>query len=105
MKTYKITGVAKDVCCVEQMLAYNIAFRIHINHDRDFEQCTTAAEKDILVKKYRDMYMGFLANESKRKYNPDALFVALNHGLKKYIDKFFIASDYETVGRAFPIPY
>lgn len=104
MKTYKIQGVEKDVCCVEQKLAYNIAFRCDIGHSTQFKACKTNIQKSELVSKLRDMYMGFMA-DTKVKYNPDALFVALNQGLKNYMENPFIASDYETIGKAFPIPY
>lgn len=104
MKCYKIKNVDKAVCTVEQKLAYNIAFRCHISYTDKYKACETEIQRNELVTSLRDLYMGYM-KEKKVKYNPDALFVALNQGLKNYIEHPFIATDYEQIGKAFPIPY
>ena len=37
--------------------------------------------------------------------NIDAIIVAFRNGFKSYCEKFFIASNYEQVGKTFAIPY
>lgn len=38
MKYHKIPNVEKSVCTAEQMIAYNIAFRLHISYANQFEE-------------------------------------------------------------------
>lgn len=106
IKCYKIKSIDKNVCCVEQKLAYNIAFRCHISYGDLYKKCETEIQRHELLINMRNRYMGYLSeSENNQKYNPDALFVALNNGLRRYIEHPFIASDYESIGKAFAIPY
>lgn len=101
MKYGKIRGIDKKVCTAEQMVAYNLAFRY----------------RDIIKKAYDKMPMEFqksevimqatrkLSNQVK-KYNKDAVFCALNVGLKNYINsEYAILSSYSEIGEMFPAYY
>ena len=106
MKCYKIRGIDKNVCCVEQKLAYNIAFHCHISYGDLYRNANTEIQRNELLIEMRDTHIKRLEElKSNKKYNPDALFVALNNGLRKYIEHPFIAFDYECIGKAFAIPY
>lgn len=81
MKLHKIRGIDLSVCSAEQMIAYNIA---NANHDI----FTTAEE---MLKTYTP----------SSKYNLDAIKQALTNGLQKYLERPFIATNYESVGKTF----
>lgn len=106
MKVYKIRGVPKDVCCVEQKLAYNLASFYKTCITNDLKQAFDASQRLDIIYGYRDYMMRYFAEHyPKTRYNPDALKVALNQGLKNYIEHPFIADTYERVAEGFPIPY
>lgn len=108
MKTHKIRNIKKSVCCAEEMIAYNLSFRANISYGdkfRDYieknnpieiEICNTVSEiRDRLVEDYR--------RDGNKKYDIDAIFVALNSGLMEYLINPFIATEYSQVGKAFRI--
>lgn len=107
MNLHKIPKIDKAVCSAEQKIAYNIAFRVHINHGDSFQSLPTEAAKSEakgkLIRLYMENYQQSYDYKPGR-YNEDAIFVALNQGLQEYLEKPFIASNYESIGRAFPIP-
>ena len=110
MKYHKIRGVDKSVCTAEQMVAYNIAFRLHITYQDDFDQvnaCNPGGARSDCVKLTHDGLRQFQMAYGYKpgKFDEDAIFCALNAGLYNYLCKPFIASDYETVGMAFPALY
>lgn len=110
MKYHKICGVEKSVCTAEQMIAYNLAFRAHISFQDEYNKarsvsaaCVSALVGEIValsMKNYRSAY-----DYKPGKYDEDAIFSALNAGLSAYLDQPFIASDYATIGKAFPANY
>lgn len=105
MKLHKIPGVDKDVCTCEQKIAYNLAFRIHINYwcdwdsVKDLDETSRAFGVEALIEKIMLDY----DNVAGKKYNREAVTAALAAGLAKYLDRFFIADSYEQIGRAFPV--
>jgi hypothetical protein len=107
MKTIKIRDVDKSVCTAEQKIAYNLAFRAHISYGDKYN--SVPADKMIrnnVIVEIRDAAMRIFRNECVLgKYNEDAIFCCLNAGLGKYLEKPFIATDYETIGKAFPLNY
>ena len=109
MKYHKIRGVEKSVCTAEQKIAYNIAFRIHINHGDEFCALPTAAAKAEAASSLIHMYIGFFREDQERKnskrFDIDAIFSALNAGLSDYLENHFIACDYASIGMAFPAHY
>jgi hypothetical protein len=52
------------------------------------------------MKNYRSEY-----DYKPGKYDEDAIFCALNAGISAYLERPFIASDYVTIGKAFPAHY
>ena len=106
MKTRKIRNVAKEVCTAEQKIAYNLAFRAHISFGDKYRTATSGVDKSNIFVTARDIEIAAFKREcGDKKYNIDAIFVALNQGLKDYLSKPFIATDYAEIGKAFPIPY
>ena len=110
MKYHKIQNVEKSVCTAEQMIAYNIAFRLHISYADEFKKvnavnqgearadCVDLARKGL--KWYRMSY-----SYKPGKYDEDAIFSALLAGLYDYLAEFRIFSNYEDIGIAFPAHY
>ena len=106
MKTRKIRNVSKEVCTAEQKIAYNMAFRAHISYGDKFKAATNGVDKSQIAKEVRDIEIAdFMRNHGEEGFNIDAIFVALNQGLKDYLAKPFIATDYEQIGKVFSIPY
>jgi len=108
MKTKKIRNIDRSVCVGEQKVAYNMAFRAHINCSSKYEKLDSEMEKSAFITKIRDLLMEEFRSAYDYKpgeFNEDVIFVALNQGLKNYMENFFIASEYEQIGKAFPIPY
>lgn len=110
MKYHKIRNVEKSVCTAEQKIAYNIAWRIDLSYGSQFradlenvgnlaiDEAVTKL-RDIGLKNYK------LSYTYTDKYDIDAIFAALNAGLKKYLLKPFIATRYDEIGEAFPANY
>lgn len=89
MKTHKIRGVEKSVCCCEQKIAYNLAFSyLHVNG--------WSVETAMRVYRGSAGYSG--------RYNDAAIEAALTAGAEAYRAKPFIAWNYEDIGAAFPLP-
>lgn len=112
MKYHKIRNVPMDVCTAEQKLAYNVAFRCHISFGDKIRSVIDAGypEMDIadLVFQARDIMLNFLREDLEKhnkKYDIDAVFCALNAGLRAYIEHPHIYSNYEDIGKAFPAYY
>ena len=112
MKYHKISNINLEVCTAEQMIAYNIAFDLHINYGDVYEeQKNKCMEFEIAnfseklvnegIKGYKSAY-----DYTPGKYNIDAIFCCLNAGLRKYLDgNHFILASYDDVGKAFPATY
>lgn len=49
MKWHKIRNVPIDVCSAEQKVAYNMAFRVHINQGDQYRALQTTAEKEYAI--------------------------------------------------------
>ena len=110
MRYHKIRNVPMEVCTAEQKIAYNLAFRASISYQEAYNEakiisavCVSEILRQIVaisMENYRSAY-----NYKQGKYDEDAIFSALNAGLSAYLDHPFIASDYETIGKAFPALY
>lgn len=108
LKYHKIRNVPKEDCTCEQMIAYNMASRSCTSFIDKFkkakecsEMCANNFVNDIIdyqIKSYMECY-------PNSKYNIDAIQSCLRAGLKKYLEKPFIAWDYKQVGKAFPAYY
>lgn len=96
LKTRKIPGVDKSVCCAEQKIAYNLAFstRDHILRcGLNGEQAVAEAMK----------FWRHCPESQNSRHNSDAIRAALAGGLDNYLNSFFIASSYEQIGKSFPL--
>lgn len=107
MKYHKIRNVEKTVCAAEQKIAYNIAFRQHISYQGDFDQvnaCDPEAAKSYCETLTRNAISLFRKAPDYKpgRFDEDAISYSLNAGLYGYLSKPFIASSYETIGKAFP---
>ena len=108
MKYNKIRGVEKSVCTAEQKIAYNLAFRASISYQDVYNKAKTISAvcvSDILRKIVEQEMHEFSFSSDCGKYNGDAIESALNAGIENYLNNPFIASDYATIGKAFPALY
>ena len=106
VKTNKIYGIDKSICCAEQKIAYNIAHSWSDIVKAALEKCYTEVQKhEIVFEAIQKSLKNFEETYGAEKYNIDAIFIALNQGMRKYCEKPFIAFSYESIGKAFPIPY
>lgn len=109
MTYHKIRGVDKSTCTAEQKIAYNMAWRIRMDcrYSLDAPDVSgwpashLAAVLANAIRAYTTQYM-----EQGGKYDVDAIFCALNAGLKSYIlGKYHILTSYQEIGKAFPALY
>lgn len=109
MKVHKIRNVEKEVCCAEQKIAYNMAFRCHISHQERFNRLlkegTQAGISEAIARMIREQVDSFVRNYQAKSWNVDAISHALRQGLETYLRKPFIATTYNQIGEAFPIAY
>lgn len=107
MKYHKIRGIPLDVCTAEQKIAYNLAFEISINGEQKYKEarkisaiCADELLHDLIKWKF-DSWMRLYGG----KYNDDAIYACLLAGLAEYLIKPFIATEYQSIGKAFPAYY
>lgn len=106
MKCKKIAGVEKSICTCEQKIAYNYAFSWVEVYNRRCQECETEIQKNEVLQDIIDFIISDISrNETMKKYNVDAIITAFRNGFTNYCKNFFIASDYETIGKVFIIPY
>lgn len=107
MKTHKIPGVEKSVCTAEQKIAYNLTFANYYYHRDRFNNLPTEMAKSQAVNDLREHWLNLyrLGRSYTGKYNEDAIAVALNQGIRSYMENPFIAGSYEEIGECFKIPY
>lgn len=106
LKCKKIRNIDKQVCTCEQKIAYNYAFKWvdtgkKILSSNMAEIGKSQAFMDIeklVVKSIKE-------NKIDKKYNIDAIVIAFRQGFRNYCNNFFIASNYESIGKCFIIPY
>lgn len=110
MKYHKIPNVDKSICTAEQMIAYNIAFRLHISYADQFGKVNAVNSgraradcADLAMEGLKHYRMSYPYKPGK--YDEDAIFSALLAGLYDYLSDFHIFSSYEDIGRAFPAHY
>ena len=105
MKLHKIRKVDKAVCSCEQKIAYNAAFRAEMYYGNSYRRLPEC-EKGETILKIADCMMTMYRNGYSYKpgrYNEDAILAALRAGLAAYLEKPFIACDYDAIGTAFPV--
>lgn len=108
MKYTKIRNIPLDVCTAEQKIAYNLAFRAHISFQDKFNTLKAEQKFETVISEFISDIIRFEIKEYSQNYtigNIDAIFSALNAGLRNYFEKPFIASNYDDIGKAFPANY
>ena len=107
MKLHKIRNVNLEECSKEQKIAANLAWCAHSWYSC-YRELTVEFQKSNAIADIRDdMIKHFKEHYSIKGLDMDAVFVALNQGLKTYMDRpsAKIYADYAEIGRDFPIPY
>lgn len=106
MKCKKISGIEKSVCTCEQKIAYNYAFSWSDTYKRRCKECTTQIQKAEILQDIIEFITADISRkETMEKYNADAIITAFRNGFVNYCNNFFIASDYEKIGKCFVIGY
>lgn len=106
IKCKKINGLEKTVCTAEQKIAYNYAFSWCDTYKRRVKECATAIQKADVLQDIIDFIISDISHRANmKKYNIDAIIIAFRQGFPEYTEKFFIATDYERIGKVFKIPY
>lgn len=110
MKVHKIRGIDRAVCCAEQKIAYNIAWRLALRYRDSYKKQIAENPPRLAIHEYfaEMLHAGMKEwsyNKDYNKYNTDAIQTALRNGIEKYFNNYFIASDYECIGKCFEIPY
>ena len=110
MKYHKIRNIPLEVCTAEQMIASNIAFRLHISYQdeydkiKGFPEIVVSDAVDQLVNAGVKLYTQ-APDYNPDRYNLDAITSALRAGLRGYMDKYQIFTSHAQVGKAFPAHY
>ena len=109
VKYHKIRNVDKHICTVEQKIAYNIAFTLHINIEDQYRKLlsrSVIAAEDFLYQVIQMEINSFKVNYPNSRYDIDGIFSALRAGLADYLmSDHHIFSDYKECGKAFPAYY
>ena len=106
MKCHKIRGIDLKTCTAEQKIAYNYAFMWVDCGKKAFNSDNSESVKsEELQNIINCIIKNMEQNGTNKRYNIDAVITAFRNGFRGYCKNFFIASDYETIGKAFPIPY
>lgn len=112
MKYHKIRNVPLTTCTAESKIAYNLAFIAHINYQGMYDKAKAqglnrATINDFIADVIQQEMREYRREDGYKpgQYSEDAIFACLNAGLEKYLDKPFIAGDYEQIGKAFPSLY
>lgn len=112
MTYHKIRNVPLEVCAAEQKIAYNCAFYAHISFQDEWDEakrnsavCASDLLHEIIQIKMKDLRRELERKNYLTRYDLDAIQACLNAGLADYLDKPFIATLYEQVGKAFPAHY
>ena len=106
IKCRKIKNVEKSICTAEQKIAYNYAFSYADIGRKLFNSDIAESGKAHGMHDIECMVLdGIKRNGIDKKYNVDAIIIAFRNGFREYCKNFFIASNYEMIGKCFKIPY
>lgn len=114
MKVHKIPNVDKHICCCEQKIAANIAFRLSFSFKDTFDtlvkkKCSQIGISEF-ISRIRREGMKWYEWTGEKRYNVDAIDHALRTGLESYMrmnigDQIRVESGYDIIGKTFPILY
>lgn len=106
LKCKKIKGIEKTVCTAEQKIAYNYAFQWYEIGKKALKENETEIQKSNAMEYIENCIIKSIKNNGiDKKYNIDAIIISFRQGFRKYCENFFIANNYEIIGKCFPIPY
>lgn len=106
MKCHKINGIEKSVCTAEQKIAYNFAFMWCDVGKKLFNSDNAEVVKSDALQVIVNNVIQELQSDKFKRFNIDAIIVAFRQGFRNYCtENYFIANDYETIGKYFSIPY
>lgn len=114
LKYHKIQGVDKAVCTAEQKIAYNAVWNTCSGHIRDewkakaptapvFVQDEFIAEAVKLT--MNNLRYSYEYDNISKRYDVDAIFCAINGGMRNYLNGDCILTSYEAIGNTFPANY
>ena len=103
MKLHKIPGVPMEVCSAEQKIAYNLAFRLHINRGDECLVLPDERKEKAIEQLSKEAMEGYRSAYTYKpgKYNEEAIFSCLSSSLTKYLEKPFIAASYNQISNIF----
>lgn len=109
LKYKAIRGVDKTICTAEQKIAYNLAFRLHISYQDNYNVLDSGFAKSqaiVDMVNYAIKSYCHACDYVPCMYNLDAIKAALHAGLQAYLDKNGpVAGSYEEIGKMFPAHY
>ena len=105
MKYHKIPGIEKSVCTAEQKAAYNLAFRSALNGRDYYNKLENGVARSAFIGAEIKTAIESWKRDGNKNLDVDAIFSALNAGLENYYKNFFVASNYNQIGQAFPALY
>lgn len=106
LKCKKIRNIDKSICTCEQKIAYNYACQWYeagkniLNSD-----CAEFVKSDAIMEIEQNVIDSIKLHEIDKKYNIDAIIIAFRNGFRNYCNNYFIAYNYEIIGKVFYIPY
>lgn len=89
-KKHKIRNVDINTCCCEQKIAYNYLFS-HYKHDK--QNTLDFIQKDLCRR------------DDMKKYDIDLIYHIILYNFDRFQNDFFIATNYETIGKKLEIAY
>lgn len=96
---HKIPGVSIAECCKEQKIAYNIAFRVYIAVDEILLKSLSDPDKQAYIFDIIEIYR----RDIGAGVDIDLAMQYLKNNIFRYLDSFFIASDYASIGQFFTL--
>lgn len=111
LKYHKIRNVPLEICTAEQKIAYNLAWRAHLWFGDQYDSAKKEGNpyfvlQDFLIREVVPVKMKhYKMAHGNEKYNIDAIYAALCSGIKEYFDNYFIAENYEQIGKVFKADY
>lgn len=92
--THKIKSIPKSVCYAEQKICYNYCFSLW--HD-----CRDINDVDKIEWAFEFVRKDLFRRGDMDKYDKDLIYELFKKNFEKYIKSFFIASNYESIGKFF----
>ena len=106
LKCKKIRNIDKSICTCEQKIAYNYAWEWYEAGKNILNSnCAEFVKSDAIMEIEQNVIDSIKFHEIDKKYNIDAIIIAFRNGFRNYCNNYFIAYNYEIIGKVFYIPY